>query len=194
MGDGLDTRSFLTFNRTTSTRRRLTVIPHFLGGHWELISIHQPPQQPTDPHWPPVLHYHTHDSMYLNNNTTATASPPPLDQRVCSFICQAYNHPITTTFSVGTQFPTTAARQVGGMDCGVFTVRAAMHVIADVPFTQPAPRRGSSRTRHRELDLSYGRSLTAWRAEMFLSVLLFRAPPDEDAPHPSPVDWAEPLS
>ena len=94
--------------------------------------------------------------MYLNNDTTATASPPSLDQRRRSFICQDYNYPATTTFSVGTRFPLNLARQLGGMDCGVFTLRAAMHVIADVPFTEPAARQGSSRSRHPELDPSYG--------------------------------------
>ena len=180
--DGLSTQSFPTFGHATNTHPCLTLIPHPLGGHWELISILHPQHpSPVNPQCPPVLHYHIFDSLYPNNNTTATASPPALNPGIRGFICRAYRYPPTTPFFVGAQFLETSARQVGGMDCGVFVVRAAMHVIAGVPFTHPAARRGGSRTRSPEQDLSYGQSLAACRVEMFLSIFRFRPPSDPDA-------------
>ena len=182
---GLASQSFLTFHRTSGTRPRLTIIPHSLGSHWELVSIHHPPQYSMGQSDLPTLHYHIYDSLSPVNNTTATDRPRPLSQDMRDFVCRAYGYPAATVFSVGTQFPVTSARQVGGMDCGVFVVRAAMHVIAGTPFSEPAVRQEGAGTQTPELDSLYGRLLMAWRAELFLSVLLFSPPPDEtDGPPP----------
>ena len=177
---GLASQSFLTFHRTSGTRPLLTIIPHSLGSqHWELVSIHHPPQYTMGQSDPPTLHYHIYDSDNPVNNTTATDRPQPLSKDMRDFVCRAYGYPAATVFSVGTQFPVTSARQVGGMDCGVFVVRAAMHVIADTPFSEPAIRQEGAEAQTPELDSHYGWLLMAWRAELFLSVLLFSPPPDE---------------
>jgi hypothetical protein len=195
---GLASQSLLTFHRTSGTRPRLTIIPRTNGSqHWELVSILHPLQYVEDQSEPPILHYHIYDSLYSANNTTATDRPPPLTWDVSDLIRRAYGYPASTVFSAGTQFPVTSARQVGLMDCGVFVVRAAMHLISGTPFTEPAARQTGSEAQldteteaeaeaeaearaeaEAKLDLHYGWLLMAWRAELFLSMLLFSPPLD----------------